>query len=144
MSGAPNHPVAELRAALLGRRCSVHRREHDWSFEFGAECSLAVSSPWRLVSPERVLVTDADDGQGFGRPQPVNAARSANEALAEAAVEAVAVAPVTADLTITFAGGLRLDVWAGSSGYEAWQAAFPGPAGERSLIAMGGGTLAIL
>lgn len=137
-------PVDELRGALLGRKCSVRRREHDWSFEFGAGCSLAVSSPWRLVGSERVLVTDADDGEPFGLPQPVDAARSANEALAEAAVEEVAVAPVTADLTITFSGGLRLEVWAGSSGYEAWQAVFPGPAGERSLIAMGGGTLAIL
>ncbi len=137
-------PVDELRGALLGRRCSVRRREHDWSFEFGAGCSLVASSPWRLVGPERVLVTDADDGQHFGLPQPVDAARSANEALAETAVEAVAVAPVTADLTISFAGGLRLEVWAGSSGYEAWQAAFPGSAGERSLIAMGGGMWAIL
>lgn len=136
--------VEELRVALLGRRCSVRRREHDWSFEFGAGRSLATSSPWRLVGPERVLVTDADEGQQFGLPQPVNAAQSANEVLADVAVEAVGVAPVTADLTITFAGGVRLEVWAGSSGYEFWQAVFPGPAGERSLVAMGGGTLVMV
>jgi hypothetical protein len=136
--------VEELRDALFGRRCSVRRREHDWSFEFGTGCSLATSSPWRLVGPERVLVTDADDGQQFGLPEPVDAAQAANTALADVAIEAIAVAAVTADLTIMFAGGVRLEVWTGSSGYEAWQAVFPGPAGERSLIAMGGGALAIL
>lgn len=137
-------PVEELRIALLGRGCSVRRREHDWSFDFGAGCNLAASSPWRLVRPDRVLVTDADDGQQFGLPQPVDAEKSATEALAQRAVEAVAVAPVTSDLTITFAGDVRLEVWAGSSGYEARQAVFPGPAGERSLIAMGGGKLLVV
>ena len=49
------------------------------------------------------------------------------------------VAPDTADLTLYFGNGLRLDAFNNSAGYEGWQIGLPNENGDMLIIALGGG-----
>lgn len=133
-------PVFE--AALVGRSCRVERREADWAFDLQDDISLAVGCHWRLVSPDSIALTDEDDGQRFGLPEPVDAETKANALLAGATILSATIDQVTADLCLQFSTGFRLDLINNSSGYEGWQARFNHAGNDASIIALGGGSLA--
>lgn len=131
-----------FEAAVVGRPCRVERREADWAFDLRNRIGLAVGCHWRLVSPEGIALTDEDQGQRFGLPEPVDAEASANALLAGATVSSATVDRVTGDLCLRFSNDLRLDLVNNSSGYEGWQGSFHYGGKEASIVAMGGGGLA--
>ena len=131
-----------FEAALVGRSCRVERREADWSFELQDGTGFAVGCHWRLVSPEGIALTDEDDGQQFGLPEPVDAETKANALLRATTVTSATIDQLTADLCLRFSNDLRLDVVNNSSGYEGWQGSFDHGGKRTSIIAMGGGGLA--
>lgn len=131
-----------LEAALLGRNCRVLRREADWAFDFQNDTGLTVECHWRLVSLDGIVLTDEDDGQQFGLPEPVDAEIKANALLAGAHISAASIDRITADLCLRFSNDLRLDLVNNSSGYEGWQASFSHAGGDATVVAMGGGRLA--
>jgi hypothetical protein len=127
-------------AWLVGHRFqSLARREHDWVVAFDKDASLVVACIWRLVESGRIRFTSEDDGQQFGLPAPVDAVAEVNRRLAGAAVEAVELREGLLDLELRFSTGHSIQVIPDSSGYEAWQASN----GDRQIIAVGGGELAI-
>ena len=131
-----------FEAAVVGRSCRVKRREADWSFELQEDTGFAVGCHWRLVSPDGIALTDEDDGQRFGLPEPVDAETKANALLRGTTVTSATVDRLTADLCLRFSNNLRLDVVNNSSGYEGWQGSFDHDGKGSSIIAMGGGGLA--
>ena len=127
-----------FKAAVVGRSCRVQRREADWAFDLRENVGLAVGCHWRLISADGIQLSDEDDGQGFGLPDPVDAETKANDLLAGATVFSATVDPVTADLCLRFSNGLRLDLLNNSSGYEGWHGHFNHDGNAVSIIAMGG------
>jgi hypothetical protein len=93
------------------------------------------------VSPEGIALTDEDDKQWFGLPEPVDAEAQANALLSDAIIASVKVDRTTSDLCLWFSNGLRLDLFNNSSGYEGWQASFTAEGQGHTIIAMGGGGL---
>ncbi|WP_313101091.1 DUF6188 family protein [Brevundimonas sp.] len=126
-----------FEAAIVGRSCRVERREADWAFDLRDNVGLAVGCHWRLVSAHGIALTDEDDGQGFGLPEPVDAEANANNLLAGATVSSATVDRVTADLCLRFSNGLRLDLLNNSAGYECWQGSFNQDGKAVTIIATG-------
>lgn len=134
---------ATLSKAFVGRTCNVIRREFDWVLFFEAHRALVLTTPWRIVANGQIAYTDADDGQRFGHPAPIDGAARANHLISGLAVSQVHVHPEFADLTLLFAEGVAIEVFNHSSGYEAWQAEFSDGDGERTIIGLGGGGFAV-
>ena len=83
--------------------------------------------------------TSGDEGQLFGRSEPMHAIPELSSKLLGHTLTAVHVAPGTADLTLQF-GNDSLQAVADSSGYEAWQV--NGPEGIVA-VGQGGGNVAV-
>lgn len=115
------------------RRCE--RREHARTFSFDGRAYLTVECLWRLLKDGRIALTNEDDGQRFGRNEPIDAVAEINRCLATAAVDSVTLREGTLDLQLQFSGGYVLEVLPSSSGYEAWNAGD----GTKRFIALGGG-----
>jgi len=56
----------------------------------------------------------------------------------------VSVDGQTANLTLHFGNAPRLNAFNNSSGYEGWHVSLPSERGGMSVVAMGGGDVAIL
>ncbi len=130
-----------LQAAPLGRSCVIERREHDWAFDFGDGVGMAVSVPWRIVTAHGVELTDADDGQLFGLPAPVDVESKANELVRGRRVTSFDVELKTADVRVTLEGDVALQLFNNSSGYEGWQATFTDDGKTITAVGMGGGDI---
>ena len=119
---------------------AVHRREYDWLFAFDGQTKLVVECLWRLIEDNRICRTSLDDGQQYGLPAPVDAAKEVNMRLASAVVVAVDLREGRLDLYLTFNTGHVLEIIPDSSGYEAWNLQDL----DQQFIAVGGGDLAVL
>lgn len=64
--------LAHLAERVIGRRCTIIRRENDWVFDTGGAVTLFVETPWRIVANGRIGFTSADDGHQFGRTSPID------------------------------------------------------------------------
>jgi hypothetical protein len=128
-----------LQAAPVGRTFVIERREHDWAFDFGDGVGMAVSVPWRIVTAHGVALTDADDGQRFGLPAPVDAALKANELVRGRRVTSFDVELRTADIRVTLDGDVTLQLFNNSSGYEGWRATFTDDGRTITAVGTGGG-----
>jgi hypothetical protein len=127
---------------LQGRSIQSVRYDEEteeWIFDFGEHHVLQVAAPWRLLKEGRIELGQCDHNQRFGLPAPVDAPTAVLEAVKDRAVIAATVADSTADLSIDFAAGVRLEVFNNSGGYEGWTLNTPG---GRLLVAQGGGALA--
>ena len=103
-------------AQLVG----VTRLEHSWALEFD-RVGLTTGTSWRMIKNGRLVLTSSDDGQKFGLHQPVDSETQLQAALAGHQVTSCVVDPATADLTLDFDEGSRLEILSTSIGYEAWQ-----------------------
>ena len=74
---------------------------------------------WRLIGDNHIVVTSDDHRHQFGLPQPVDAARKFNDALANRRVVDVDVDSKTGDLRILFSD-FKLEIITHSMGYETW------------------------
>ena len=127
--------------SLVGRRLiSLDRHEYTWSFVFDDATTLVTQGSWRILAEGRISLSDSDDAQQFGLPNPVDAKAHASQLVLGKAVHDASVRGDTGDLTIGFGGGLVLEALNTSSGYEAWQINKP-QAG--TLICTGGGKLVV-
>jgi hypothetical protein len=110
----------------------------EWIFHF-EDYVLQVSALWRLISGGLIWVGHDDDGHQFGLGEPVIAA---DRVCASAGSRVVADAwanDTTADLSIDFGDGIRLEVFNNSCGYEGW--ILNARDGHGALVAEGGGKL---
>jgi len=100
---------------------------------------VQIESLWRLVTSGAVALTSKDEGQLFGRNEPVRCMSELSSKLCGRVLDAVQVLPDTADLALHF-GAQTLQVITDSSGYEAWQV--EGPAGTVA-VGQGGGNVSV-
>ena len=141
--------LAALKQAVVGRSLVVKRAETEWIFEFGggahkSGCVITASTPWRIVSNGAIAHGSADDGHRFGLPEAIDGEKRSNDALGSKPVIMLEIDSVTADLRISFVEQARLDVFNCSSGYEGWQANFDCEGHKISVIALGGGAIAVI
>jgi hypothetical protein len=94
---------------------------------------IQIEGLWRLLSNGVLTCTSEDDGQLFGRSQPVDATAELALALVGRTLDSIDVSPGTADLTLSF-GRNVLQAVSSSSGYEAWQVE-----GPQGTVAVGQG-----
>jgi hypothetical protein len=121
---------------LTGKICTrvYEHYPQNFTFEF-SDASLAVDCLWRIKVDGRIAVTSRDHGQQFGLPAPVDAHAEASARLKGRRVLGAPLDEGSADLTLEFDGGQRLEVLTDSSGYEPWNLHAPGV----HLVALGGG-----
>lgn len=125
---------------LIGHRFdAVTRREFSWGFIFDDQIAIESQSIWRLLEHDRITVASEDEGQAFGRPAPMDLVVEVGLRISGSTVTGVELQVGTLDLRLQFDSGHVLEIISASSGYESWNASYPG----RSFIAVGGGELAI-
>jgi hypothetical protein len=135
--------ILEFEETLVGRSCALKRREHDWDFDLSDGLGLAVSTFWRIVADGQIALTSEDDGHKFGRSLPTDCEAEAHLLLNNKLVIAATLDKETADLKLYFDAKIRVDIFNNSSGYEGWQAAYTVNGKRCSLIALGGGGMAL-
>jgi hypothetical protein len=136
-------PLAEFETSLIGRRCVVGRREHDWIFDLSDGVVLAASAPWRIVANGRIAFASEDHGQLFGLASPLDGETEARKFLGGKTITSAILDRQTADLILQFDSATRIDIFNNSAGYEGWEATYVAQGERRSLIALGGGELAL-
>lgn len=101
--------------------------------------AVQIESLWRLVSAGTLSLSSKDDGQRFGRSEPIRAVQELSMKLLGRPLTAIYVTPGIADLTLEF-GEHSLQAIADSSGYEAWQVNGPG---GTVVVGRGGGNVTV-
>jgi hypothetical protein len=116
-----------------------HYAADSWRLNFEA-AGLNIQCPWRIVNNDAVVLGGSDHEQKFGLPHAIDVTAEALQLLNGKIVESARIDGQTPDLCLTFTGGIRVDVFNDSSGYEGWTFA-----DERGtwLVAQGGGQTAI-
>lgn len=133
----------QITKALAGRAARFVRDEFDWTVDFGDGNTLRLGSPWRIIAEGRIAWADADDGQQFGLPAPLDGEHEANRLIGGRSVSRVTVGDDTGDLHLHFGPGIRLEVCTWSAGYEGWQVTLSEPGRWAWFICLGGGTLSV-
>ena len=136
--------VDDFEASLIGRSCSIGRLEHGWAFDLFGGVALTVSAPWRILSDGRIALASGDDGQLFGLTSPVDGEAAARGLLRGKTITAAVLDRRTADLALQFDAATRVEVFNDSMGFEGWQAEFVLADERFSLIAVGGGGVAVV
>jgi hypothetical protein len=116
-----------------------HPADGIWQFAF-ADADLTLECPWRLINGETIVLGGSDHGHKFGLPEVVDVPAEVLRVLSRRTVEGVRVDEHTADLSIAFKGGARIEAFNASGGYEGWSF------GSRSglgIVAQGGGQIAM-
>jgi hypothetical protein len=109
-------------------------------FQFGDRRTLRVDCPWRIIRNQQIAHGYEDDGRQFGLPAPVDGEKRSLHLLFRRSISNVALRVDSADLSIEFEGGARLELFNASSGYEGWECSTE----QASFIAQGGGNLVFL
>jgi hypothetical protein len=109
-----------------------------WLFSFDAHSGISTESPWRILEHGKIAISHEDHGQKYGLPEPIDAAALASSLLAGVEIKEVKVREGTADILISLAGDIHLEIIPFSSGYEGWQVSSPS---GHQVIAQGGGQL---
>jgi hypothetical protein len=135
--------LPRIEKALIGRECEIARREADWVVNVSGGASIALPIPWRIVAGGRIAFANEDDGQEFGLPAPLDGEVKANSLIASRRITGLRVDGETLDLAIRFEEAVRLDAFSNSSGYEGWHIHLPPEDGSLSVVALGGGEVAI-
>lgn len=135
--------IEELRSSLVGQSCHVLRSEGDWRLDFGDNNFVTLYWPWRIVSGRRVAFASDDDGQWFGLGHALDGLAEANRLIGDRVVQSCSIDEHTGDLDLHFDGGVRIQAFTLSSGYEGWHA-YWSVNGERWVaVVLGGGDFAI-
>ncbi|WP_267381292.1 MULTISPECIES: hypothetical protein [unclassified Sphingomonas] len=134
----------EFERAFVGRACSIEREPPFWRADFGDQNTILFCVPWRIAADGRVAFGDNDDGQLFGLPSPVDGVERSANLLRNRIVENVQLDRQTGDLRIIFSYDTRIDVFNHSCGYEGWYAYYYANGERWSMIAMGGGEIAVI
>lgn len=136
--------VAEFKLALIGRECSIKRDTSGWRADFDDQTYLSLRVPWRIVTGGRVAFGHKDDGHWFGLAEPVDGEKQCALLIGGRVVRLVEIDEGTGDLRITFDNDARIDAFHLSGGYEGWAAGYAARGERWSIIALGGGELAVV
>jgi hypothetical protein len=125
---------------LLNQRLSqVEKKDFSWFFTFAQSGSIATESFWRLITPERILVTSEDHGHLFGLKEPVDAAKCVMSTIENRMITHYSCPDICSDLILYFEDKIELQFLITSGGFESWRAMND----NVQVICMGGGGLSI-
>jgi hypothetical protein len=93
------------------------------------------ASYWRLITKGRAELSSFDHQQKYGLPEPIDAKEVLRERLDNQVCVEARMDMETGDLSFTFDGGIRLQVF-NFTGYEIWELIFPDGSGEYSNYAL--------
>ncbi|HNB54781.1 MAG TPA: hypothetical protein PK530_22730, partial [Anaerolineales bacterium] len=96
-----------------------------WSFHFGENVFLHVGCLWRIISNNRIELTNLDHKQKFGLPKPVDAREQLRDIIFNQEISTFTIRKVTSDIVIIFRNRVILEILTNSSGYESWQLSYP-------------------
>ena len=126
-------------SALVGQSLTVVQKEgSSWSFHLSGGDAVFTEEPWRLVTPNGILISSTDDKESFGLMETVDAGEQLANELQGEPVGIVHHDPSTGDLKFEFAARRVLQFLQLSSGYEAWRLHMR----DAEYICLGGGALA--
>jgi hypothetical protein len=111
----------------------------NWNFFFEDDIYIGVSGFWRLLKDGEISLVSLDHGHQFGLPKPVDLVKWVNEKCRGQRLTELKVNDGSGDLHATMTGGLMLEIFIASTGYETYQFSFAG----KSYIGTGGGETAI-
>ena len=132
----------ELEGVIGLIATGVHFDEtcRQWTFRFGDYCQIVVECPWRVVAQNRVAATDQDHRQCFGLTAPVDSEVRVLDLLRGRTITQAILADGTGDLRVAFDGGVALETFTHSSGYESGSIHLPN---GKLIVLMGGGETAV-
>lgn len=141
--------LASYCQPLIGHMLrSVEKVDSTWCFRFTSDITIGTEAQWRLMIKERMVITSEDDGQPFGLPEPVDAARIVMAKIGNHTIDSATISTSTGDLMIELSERAQLQLLQLSSGYEAWQIWVRWAKADDSLVSetetlcMGGGDIA--
>lgn len=124
---------------LVGQSLTVVQKEgSSWSFHLSGGDAIYTEEPWRLVTPQGILISSADDQKNFGLEEALDAGEQLANELQGESVGAVQSDSCTGDLKLEFGAGRVLEFLQLSSGCESWRLHLRG----TEFICLGGGALA--
>lgn len=130
-----NFDLSELAGQSLTQ---VRKEGSSWFFSLNGGDALFTEAPWRLVTPQGIAISSADDQESFGLAESIEAGeRLAQELLGEPFLRAV-YDPRTGDLELEISGERRLQFLQLSVGFESWRLHLR----DAEFICLGGGALA--
>jgi len=119
---------------------SVEFDGFNWQFQFDDGINVSVSGFWRLLKDGEINLVSLDHGHQFGLPKPVDLVEWLSERCIGQRLIELRANESTGDLQATMTGGLTLEIFIASTGYETYQFSIAG----KSYVGMGGGEIAIV
>jgi len=124
---------------LVGQSLTVVQKEGgSWSFHLSGGDAIFTEEPWRLVSPNGVLISSADDQENFGPQDALDSGELLTTELQGDPINGVQYVVGSGDLKLEFSSGRVLQFLQLSSGYESWRLHLR----DTEFICLGGGALA--
>lgn len=135
--------IAEFEKMLVGKTCTVKRRENSWAIAFDEAGTITIEAIWRIVKKDHISFGSEDHGHEFGLSKPLDGEEDAQKLLGGRQIARVVVDQYSADLTLHFDAETRIDIFNNSSSYEGWQANWTYGGHGITMIALGGGGFSI-
>jgi hypothetical protein len=124
---------------LVGQSLTVVQREsNSWSCHLSGGVVISTEEPWRLVTPNGILISSTDDQEVFGLMEAVDAGEQLTTELLGETIGVTCYDAATGDLKLEFAAGRVLQFLQLSSGFESWRLQLH----DTEFICLGGGALA--
>ena len=124
----PDPPASLQRLVGVVVR-EVSLTDFTWGFQFGEVGTLCTNSLWRVLVGGRHAFGSGDHGQKYGLPAPKDAVALGRARLVGRRAVEIAALRGTGDLRILLEGGVTLEIFATSTGYEPWQVYWPDGSG---------------
>ncbi|MBP1673282.1 MAG: hypothetical protein H6Q25_1097 [Bacteroidetes bacterium] len=129
-----------IPADNLFEQISYDSNIDSWVFRFNNNVFLLVSTLWRLLKDDLIVMVSADHGQQFGLLKPVDIVSELSQKLTGQKLMSLKIKKNTADLILTLTDRFEIEILISSGGYESYNL----HANNKQYIGMGMGNVAIL
>jgi hypothetical protein len=104
-----------------------------------ANTYIHLESFWRYIHNNKVVLSYKDNGQLYGRKEPVNIETELKVHIEKTKIIKIEITRPVNDLQLHFSNGGMIEILTDSCGYEIWNL----NSNSKSIICQGGGTIAI-
>lgn len=111
-----------------------------WQFYFADKIHVASSGFWRLLESNRIVFVSLDQGHRFGLLQPLDLLENVTQLLTGKKLTEIKVDKDTADLTLTIADDIKIQILIVSMGYETYDFSID----EKKFIGLGSGKIGLV
>jgi len=111
-----------------------------WQFYFADTIHVASSGFWRLLESNRIVFVSLDQGHQFALLQPLDLIVNLTKLLTGKKLTEIKVDKDTADLTLTIADDIKIQILIASMGYETYDFSID----EKRFIGLGSGEIGLV